>query len=307
MKLWVPSADAVQLMGPLPDGVEVVVVERGRPLPGGADEVEFVVPSWSDIAGVSAMMAQLTNLRVAQVLNAGYEWVAPLVGDHVSVCNAGDANAAAVADWCAAALLSEIRLFPDFARQQQESRWAIQIGRPVSAHSIGILGYGSIGKALQDRQRPFGCSVVPIASRARAGVHGVDELHVLLPAIDVLVCLTPLTEATRCLVDAEALALLRPGSIVLNAARGPIVDTAALLAELTSGRLRAVLDVTDPEPLPADHALWSAPNVRITPHVAGATTSFLAFTYPVVAQNVRRYLAGEPLLNVVQGPAVQRR
>ena len=118
---------------------------------------------------------------------------------------------------------------------------------------------------------------------------------------------TPLTDATRGLVDAEALALLRPGSIVLNAARGPIVDTTALVAELTSGRLRAVLDVTDPEPLPADHALWNAPNVRITPHVAGATTSFLAFTYPVVAQNVRRYLAGEPLVNVVQGPAVQRR
>ncbi len=307
MKLWVPSADAVELMGPLPDGVDVVVVEHGQPLPDGADEVEFVVPSWMDKVAVAAMMPQLTNLKVVQVLNAGYDWVTPLVKETVTICNAGDANAAAVADWCAAAILSELRLFPTFARQQQHHSWAIRAGRPVSAHTIGILGYGAIGKALHERLRPFGCTVVPIASRAREGIHGVGELSALLPALDVLVCLTPLTDATHGLVNAEMLALMSDGSTVVNAGRGAVVDTHALLAELMSGRLRAVLDVTEPEPLPADHALWDAPNIRITPHVAGATTSFFAFTYPVVAENVRRYLAGGPLLNVVQGPSIQPR
>lgn len=307
MKLWVPSADAVELMGPLPDEVDVVVVEHGQPLPKGGEEVEFVVPSWMDKVAVAAMLPHLTNLKVVQVLNAGYDWVTPLVDDTVTICNAGDANAAAVADWCAAAILTELRLFPTFARQQIRHTWAVRAGKPVSAHTIGILGYGAIGKSLHERLRPFGCTVVPIASRAREAIHGVDELAVLLPSLDVLVCLTPLTDATHGLVNAEMLALMRNGSTVVNAGRGAVVDTEALLAELVSGRLRAVLDVTDPEPLPADHALWDAPNVRITPHVAGATTSFFAFTYPVVAQNVHRYLAGEPLTNVVQGPLFQPR
>ena len=307
MLVWVPTPDGASFMGELPAGTEVVFWNGLEPLPAGANEVEFLVPNWVSKEAIVPLLRTLPRLKVIQVLNAGYEWLLGFDDPSVSICNAGDANAAAVADWCAAAVLSEIKRFPAFDKQQAERRWQMQFGKPLSEHTVVIVGYGAIGKALHERLRPFGCTVIAVASRARDGIRSVEELLDILPIADVVVMLTPLNDATHHLLDADTLALLPDQSIVVNAGRGPIVHTEALMAELESGRLRAVLDVTDPEPLPADHPLWGSQNVRITPHIAGGTTGFFRFTYAMAGDNLRRYVAGEALLNVVAGPAVQKR
>lgn len=294
-------------MGELPPGTEVIYWNGSEPLPDDADEVEFVVPIWTSKEAIVPLLRALPKLKVIQVLNAGYEWLLGFDDASVSICNAGDANAAAVADWCATAVLSEVKRFPAFADQQAQRNWQMQFGKPLSEHTVAIVGYGAIGKALHERLRPFGCTVVAVASRARDGIRSVEELSSILPSADVVVLLTPLTEATHHLMNAASLALLPDQAIVINAGRGPIVDTDALMTELVAGRLRAVLDVTDPEPLPSDHPLWTVPNVRITPHIAGGTTGFFRFTYAMAGENVRRYAAGSPLLNVVAGPAMQVR
>jgi phosphoglycerate dehydrogenase-like enzyme len=168
-----------------------------------------------------------------------------------------------------------------------------------------VLGYGNIGRAVARRFLPFEVSVTAVASRPRAGdelvdtVHGIHELPDLAARADVLVVIVPLTDATRGLVDAGLLARLPDGALVVNVARGPVVDTDALLAECASGRLRAALDVTDPEPLPEDHPLWTTPGVLITPHVGGATEAMRPRSLALIRRQLVAMRDGEPLLNVV--------
>jgi phosphoglycerate dehydrogenase-like enzyme len=157
-----------------------------------------------------------------------------------------------------------------------------------------------IGAAVEARLKPFEVRVIRVARRARAGVHAVDELRMLLPLAEIVIVLLPLTPATTGLLDAELLERLRPGALLVNAARGQIVDTAALVELVAAGRLRAALDVTDPEPLPADHPLWDAPGVFITPHLAGDTIAAERRAFALVGEQVRRYLGKEPLANVVE-------
>ena len=163
-----------------------------------------------------------------------------------------------------------------------------------------IVGYGSIGRALEARLAPFGARIVRVARHARDGVHSTDQLPHLLPHADAVVILLPLTSATRGMVNADFLAAMRPGALLVNAARGPIVDTDALLAALRAERIQAALDVTDPEPLPDGHPLWSAPGVLITPHIGGAVFRVYERGWRFAGEQVRRYLDGEPLLNVVK-------
>ena len=173
-----------------------------------------------------------------------------------------------------------------------------------------IVGYGAIGAALEARLTPFEVEVVRVARSARPGgqgpevtgpvVYGVAELPALLPDADVVVLLVPLTDATRGLVDADFLARMKPGALLVNVARGAVVDTDALLVALNEGRITAALDVTDPEPLPPDHPLWSAPGVLVSPHVGGASSAMWPRAYRVVREQLDRFAAGEPLANVVR-------
>ncbi|MDQ1247005.1 MAG: hypothetical protein QG597_1374 [Actinomycetota bacterium] len=156
-----------------------------------------------------------------------------------------------------------------------------------------------MGQAIGARLAPFDVDLVPVARSSRTGVNGVEELDALLPSADIVVLAVPLTDATRGLLNARRLALLPDDALVVNVARGPVIDTDALLAEVSTGRLRAALDVTDPEPLPADHPLWRAPGVLITPHIGGDTTAFPPRAQALLTAQLRRYCAGEPLVGVV--------
>jgi phosphoglycerate dehydrogenase-like enzyme len=169
----------------------------------------------------------------------------------------------------------------------------------ASGLRVLVLGYGAIGRDLAALLAPFDCEVVGVARRARDGVHGVDAIPDLLPTADVVVNLLPLTEATRGSFGAAELAAMRGGALYVNAGRGATTDTAALVDALHEGRIRAVLDVVDPEPLPAEHPLWRAPNVMISPHSAGDTPGAERAAWALAAEQLRRYAAGEPLRNVV--------
>jgi len=275
---------AVEVLAPA--GVEV------RRLPDGADVAAFVLPSGEDADGLDGREA----LRVVQTLSAGTDWVEPHVPPWATLCNARGARDIPVAEWVAGALLAAVY---GQLRAARVRTW--EDAQPGELHGMTVLivGHGSIGRAVQARLEPFGVRVIGVASRARDGLHGADELPALLGAVDAVVVLAPLTDATRGLVDAAFLARMRDGALLLNAARGAVADTEALVAELASGRLRAVLDVTDPEPLPDGHPLWALA-LAITPHNAGDTAAADERAVRLAAEQLERFARGAPLENVVR-------
>jgi phosphoglycerate dehydrogenase-like enzyme len=283
-----------------PAGVDV------RVLPDSYEEAAFLVVS-DDPAVVDAL-PRLRAARVVQTLSAGTDWIEERVPPWATLCNARGARDVAVAEWVVGALLAAQH---GLLRAARERTWAEErrdAGAATGATAwiadlagatVLILGHGSIGRAVAARLVPFGVDVVGVASRPRDGVHGVDELPALLPAADAVVVLAPLTAATRGLVDARLLARMRDGALLVSAGRGAVVDTGALVAELERGRLRAVLDVTDPEPLPPGHPLWSLA-LAITPHDAGDTPGADEHAFALAGAQLARYARGEPLRNVVR-------
>ncbi len=284
MKAWAFDADA---LGPPPAGVQVVAQI--------APDVEFVVPRWEDVPALD----EIAGLRVVQVLSAGVDWIADRIPAGVTLCSARGARDRAMAEWVMAAILADAKRARECAEQQAREHWEIVKIADASQLRVLVLGYGSIGRALEAMLEPFEGDVVGVARRARDGVHGVDELPALLPDADVVVNLLPLTDATRGAVGAGELAAMREGALYINAGRGATTDTEALVKALQSGRIRAVLDVVDPEPLPAGHPLWTAPHVMISPHSAGDTPASDRAAWALAAAQLRRYAAGEPLRNVV--------
>lgn len=287
-------------------GVSVGVFSGESPLPDGETlgDVEFFTVPYDQPFGM-APLPRLSGVRVVQALTAGYDNLLGAVSDDVTLCNARGLHDSSTAEHALGLILAAQRELPRWTRAQDERRWEHAHTRSLAGSRVLIVGYGSIGAALDTRLRACeAASVVRVASRARPAedVHGADELDSLLPAADIVVLVTPLTDSTSGLLDARRLALLPDGALVVNVGRGPVLSTPALLPEVSSGRLRAALDVTDPEPLPAGHELWSCPGVIVTPHVAGGAAAFYPAAADFVVAQVRRFAAGEPLKNVVAGP-----
>jgi len=301
-RVWLPEQDAVSEMGGLPDGMVADVWTGGKQLPDSADEVEVVVlPFWVPPSRMP-LLAKLPRLKLIQLMSAGAENVIPFVPPGVTLCNARGVHDPAVAEWIMTVILAQVRQLPRFMAAQQAGTWDPVRSEPLAGQTVLIVGYGSIGEAVERMLAPFDVTTERIARRPRpsdSGVMSMDDLPQALPGADIVILLVPVTPATAGLVDAKFLARMHDGALLVNAARGSIVDTAALLAELQSGRLRAALDVTDPEPLPDGHPLWSAPGLLLTPHVAGATTTVGAPVMALVKDQLVRYAAAEPLLNVV--------
>ena len=270
--------------------------------------VRVVVPPMGTTERL-ARLAALPGLEVVQLFTAGYDHVLAHLPSGVTLCNAAGVHDASTAEFAVALMLAAQRGIPEFARARERGEWIGQRAWPALCdRRVLIVGYGRIGRALAARLAPFEVSLTAVASRPRAGddvverVHGFDELPWLLPHHDIVVLLTPLTDTTRGLADAAFLASMPDGALVVNVARGQVLDTAALLAETATGRLRAALDVTDPEPLPPDHPLWHAPGVLVAPHVGGAGDTFRPRMVRLLREQLTRYAAGAPLLHVVAGP-----
>jgi phosphoglycerate dehydrogenase-like enzyme len=306
VKVLVADVPYRRELEPLPAGVELV----GEPDP----EVEFVVLGPELAEQVPGLFGQLPGLRVVQSVSAGVDSLVAFMPEGVMLCGASGAHDIAVAEWVVAVLLALQRRLLEFHDLQRQGLWDSNVGGWITTGpslvgpiddldgaKVLILGHGSIGRALAARLAPFGARVTGIARHARADAEPPESLPRLLPKADVVVLLLPLTPATRGTVDRRFLAQMKEGALLINAARGAIVDSDALLDALRAGRIRAALDVTDPEPLPPDHPLWLAPNVLITPHVAGAVPRWPNRAYRLAGEQLRRYAAGEPLLNVNDG------
>jgi phosphoglycerate dehydrogenase-like enzyme len=302
VKAWIPHENGRTLLGAVPPGWTVEVYPGdGADLPSDPATVEFWTAPFLTPAEVVALAERMPALRVVQLMSAGVDTWLGLLPEHVLLCDGRGVHDSSTAEWAAAAVLAHIRNFPAFVRAQAERRWAFTSTDELAGKRVLIVGAGSIGSALAARLAPFDVEITLVARSARPGVEPVERLPALLPGADVVVLLLPLTSRTRGLVDAKFLAGLPDGALLVNAARGPVVDTEALLAECASGRLDAALDVTDPEPLPADHPLWTLPNVFITPHVAGTVAGFHRRAFALVGDQLRRYATGQPLINVVTG------
>ena len=297
----VPDQNAIDLLGPVPDGVTVLAWDGHGDHPDGLERTEFWVPQVEHAGDLPAMFAAMPALKVMQLTSAGIEDVVGQIPDGVTLCDARGVHGSAVAELVLLLILAAQRRLPHFLDAQRAGVWDLVEADDLRDKRVLVIGAGDLGEQTAKRLRSFDAEPVLVAHSARDGVHATDELPDLLPDADVVVLTLPLTSQTQGLVDAEFLARLPDGALLINVARGKIVDTDALLAELTSGRLRAGLDVVDPEPLPSGHPLWRAPGVIITPHAAGNIKQAGPRAFALVSDQLRRYCAGEKLINVVDG------
>jgi len=263
------------------------------------EDVRFFVQPYTFDPESYELVDRMPRLEVVQTQTAGVEHIVPHLPAGVTLCNARGVHDASTAELAVGLALASQRDLPSLVRAQDEGRWTQHTRPSLADRTVLILGYGSIGAAIERRLEGFEVEVLRVASRARDGVSPVEDLPDLLPRTDVVIVVVPLTDETRGLVGADFLARLPDDALLVNVARGGVVDTDALLVELESGRLRAALDVTDPEPLPPEHPLWRAPGVVITPHVGGATSAMDPRIRSLVGAQLVRFAAGEPLDNVV--------
>ncbi|MFY1668976.1 2-hydroxyacid dehydrogenase [Plantactinospora sp. WMMB334] len=304
MKVWIPHPEGRELLGEIPDDVTVEIAPAPDRLPSEPAGVRFWVPPFLAQAAAVPLAADLPDLRVVQLLSAGAEVWAGRLPARVVLCDARGVHDSSTSEWVVTAILSHFRRFPVFARAQARHEWSYDQVNPtdeLAGKRVLVVGAGSIGAATRARLAPFevGLTMVARTARPTEGVYGVGDLPALLPEADVVVLLVPLTDATRGLVGAAFLAAMPDGALLVNAARGPVVDTDALLAEVGTGRIAAALDVTEPEPLPTGHPLWDLPNVLLTPHVAGSVRGLVPRAYRLAGEQLRRFVAGTPLINEV--------
>lgn len=303
IQVWLP--DSPEKFGELPETMTADVWTGDEPFPASEGQVEVIVMPFRVPPDVIAKAAGLPSVRLIQLRSAGADAVAPYVPDGVTIGNARGAHDPATSEWVAGVIFAQLRGLPGFVRSQSAGVWRPQRTQTVAGKHVLIVGYGSIGAAVERRLAGWDVTIERIARHARPQtetdpqVRGLDELADALPRADVVVLLVPVTDETRGMADAGFLAAMKDGALLVNAARGPIVDTGALLAELNSGRLTAALDVTDPEPLPEGHPLWTAPGVLITPHVGGNVRGGTARANAVVRAQLTRYAKGEPLQNII--------
>jgi phosphoglycerate dehydrogenase-like enzyme len=286
-------------VGDIPANIEVVLLPRAPGPPPDLSRVELLVAADWARQLVLAELGTMARLRVVQTLSAGVDWLRGRVPLGVVVCNARGVYDGPMAEWVVGAILAMQRGLIRARDAQSATDWRPFEPDELAGLRVIILGFGSIGSAVAERLRPFGVDVVGVARTRREGVLGLQDLDEALPAADILIDLLPLSGETAGLLDARRLGLLRPGSLFVNAGRGGTVDTPALIDALSSGRLRAVLDATDPEPLPPDHPLWRLPGVLISPHMAGDSPRSLARGYVLAGDQIRRFAAGERLGNQV--------
>jgi phosphoglycerate dehydrogenase-like enzyme len=292
----------------LPQGLAYRYWDGAEEFPADPADCAFYVVPYMKPAGLGQRpLPRMASVQVVQTLSAGTDHVEPglkHLRPGVVLCNARGVHEASTAELTLTLILASLRGVPDFVRAQDRGEWLGGFRPALADKNVLIVGYGSIGAAIEDRLAPFELARVARVARserttARGEVHPLTELSALLPDADVVILSTPLTETTRHLVDSDFLARMKDGALLVNVARGGVVDTKALLAELETGRITAALDVTDPEPLPEGHPLWHAPGVLISPHVGGPTSAFLPRAKRLLVDQLSRFVNREPLRNVI--------
>jgi phosphoglycerate dehydrogenase-like enzyme len=298
----VPTEELAADLGELPAGVELVVWPMDAAAP--RRRFDMVVPPYMSMARVLERLEDV-EVGLVQGQSIGYDGVADILPAGLTFANAASVHETSTAELAVGLAIAAQRHIDAFAVDTAGGRWAPVFAQSLADRRVLLLGYGGVGKAVAARLAPFEVELIPVASRAReedgVAVHGVDELPTLLPHAEIVVLTLPGGDATKNLVDDAFLSALPDGALVINVGRGSLIDTEALVDHVGRGRIRAALDVTDPEPLPEGHALWSLPGVLITPHVGGASSAMRPRVAKLVRTQIERLVAGEPPLNVVLG------
>lgn len=298
----VPTEQLAADLGALPDGVEIVVWPMDGPAP--RERFDLVVPPYMSMARVLERLRDV-EVGLVQSQSIGYDGVADLLPDGLVFANAASVHETSTAELAVGLAIAAQRRIDVFARDTADGRWASQFSQSLADRRVLLLGYGGVGKAVAARLAPFEVELTVVASRARVEdgmpVHGIDALPALLPSAEIVIVTLPGGTQTRHVVDEAFLSALPDGALLVNVGRGSLVDTAALVDHVRRGRIRAALDVTEPEPLPETHPLWSLPGVLITPHVGGDTSAMRPRIARLVRTQIERMANGEAPLNVVLG------
>ncbi len=299
MHVWLPSLDLERELGPLED-VTIEVVEDWRPdrLPATAHAVEVLVPPQAYAGDFARIAARLPRLRVVQALSAGVDQFRNALPSGVRLYNAAGVHVAGTAEWAMAAILACQRDLLRFEEQRHRRAWSPRVSRGLSGANVVIIGAGEIGTAVGERLAPFGARVTYVARRPREGVVSIHRIRELLPEADIVVVLVPLTTETHRLVNRDFLAAMRNGALLVSAARGAVIDTQSLLDELANGRLRAALDVVDPEPPPPTSKIWSVPGLLLTPHIASSVPGMRERQAALLAERLPAFARGADVSGV---------
>jgi phosphoglycerate dehydrogenase-like enzyme len=266
---------------------------------GDFSQVTFYVPSYMGGRAALELTKQMPNLKILQMPNAGYDDAMEFVRPGMTLCNGRSIHDESTAELAVGLTIASLRGFPEFVRNQDKGKWVHTREKSINDRKIGVIGFGSIGSTVARMLSGFSVTVMPFTQSGRDNTTPISEIDKHLPTLDVIILILPLTKESKHLFDARRLALMRDGSLLVNVARGPIVDTDALVKELNSGRITAALDVTDPEPLPEGHPLWSAKGVLISPHVGGNTSAFEPRARKLIKSQLDLLAKGEALNNVI--------
>ncbi|HCB03615.1 MAG TPA: 2-hydroxyacid dehydrogenase [Nocardioides sp.] len=297
--VWLPF-DPAELGDP-PATFDYEVVPSVEHVPASVRDVEIFVPPYSVGPEVRDVLPRMSSLRLVQTLTAGVDNIRDAVPAGVQLCNGRGIHDTSTAELVLTLTLASLRGVPGFVRSQDRHRWDWGWHESLADKTVLIVGYGAIGAAVEARLAPFECAIVRVARNARDGVHPISELSSLLPDADVVVLVLPLTDETRGLADAAFLGSMKEGALLVNVARGPVVDTGALVHALQAGRIRAALDVVDPEPLPEHSPLWDCPGLLISPHVGGSSSAMWPRAYRLVRDQLHRIARGEEPVNIMSG------
>ena len=262
-------------------------------------EITFYVPTYMGGQPALELTKKMPNLKILQMPNAGYDDAMEYVRDGMTLCNGKSIHDDSTAELAVGLTIASLRGFPDFIRNQDKSDWVHVKNKSINDRKIGIIGFGSIGTTIAKMLSGFAVEIIPFTQSGRDNTIAITDLNKHLPTLDVVILILPLTKESKHLFDAKRLSLMKDGALLVNVARGPIVETEALVKELNSGRITAALDVTDPEPLPKDHPLWRAKGVLISPHVGGNTTAFESRARRLIESQLNLLAEGKPLNNVI--------
>ena len=262
-------------------------------------EITFYVPTYMGGRPALELTKKMPNLKILQMPNAGFDDALEFVRDGMTLCNGKSIHDDSTAELAVGLTIASLRGFPDFVRNQDKSSWVHVKNKSINDRKIGIIGFGSIGTTIAKMLSGFAVEIIPFTQSGRDKTIAISDLDKHLPSLDVVILILPLTAESRNLFDARRLALMKDGALLVNVARGPIVNTNALVAELNTGRITAAVDVTDPEPLPSDHPLWRAKGVLISPHVGGNTTAFEKRARKLIESQLNLLAEGKPLNNVI--------
>ncbi|MEJ1191959.1 2-hydroxyacid dehydrogenase [Pseudarthrobacter sp. CCNWLW207] len=303
LRVSLPDPRLLDAVGPS-DDVDFVLWDLAGPAPSPSEKFDLLVPPYMGKPGALAALDGV-EVGLVQSQSIGYDGVAAVLPAGCLFANAAGVHETSTAELALGMMIASQRGIPDFVRNQATGTWDTSQRPSLADRRVLLVGYGGVGKAIEARLLPFETRVTRMASRERdderGRIYGIDSLYGQLPLHDIVVVSVPLSERTTHLVDGRFLEAMADGALLVNVARGPVADTGALLRETASGRLRAALDVTDPEPLPAGHALWTVPGVLITPHVGGASSAMLPRMARLVRKQISLLLDGQEPVNVVLG------